>query len=147
MEELMAVLLGRVFMSIFVSGTITLVICFVMNHVVLPFTSYKGAEKAKAAGRMINAVRVGTIIPRGIDIGEQGVQSMHVGIYEYWYNGIKYTYKGSFYYSPPTDLELYFRKVPSKARMEQEYGRLESEWKPLFAILAVVCFLGTFFVF
>ena len=147
MEELFGVIMTRVFVAAAISGAATLVICFLLNSIVMPFTRLKGIDKAKAEGRMVTGVLVKTIRPYMLDSSESGVHTSTEGIFQYEYNGKKYQYRGRYHVSPPTEEKLYFRKDPSKARPDAEYGKLESEWKAIFAVLAAVAFVGTFFFF
>ncbi len=147
MEELFGAIMTRVFVSAFFAGAATLVICFILNAVVMPFTRLKGISKAEAEGRTAKAMLIKTITPYVVDTSESGIHTTTDGIYQYEVNGKKYQYKGHYHRTPPTEEKLYYRKDPRKARTSAEYGKLESEWKTIFLVLSIVSFVATFFFF
>lgn len=147
MDELMAVIMTRLFVAAAAAGAATVVICFLLNALVMPFTQLKGVKKAQESGRAITATLVKAIHPNVMDVLEEGVQSSVDGIYEYTYRGRKYRFKGHYRGMPPQEETLYFRKDPSKARPAILYGKLESEWKLIFLVLIAAAFVGTFFFF
>ena len=147
MEELLAAIMTRVFVSALVAGALTLVSCFLLNSIVMPFTRLGGIKKAEAEGRALTGTLIKTITPYVVDTAEAGIHTTIDGIYQYEYNGKEYQYKGHYHRTPPTEETLYFRKDPSKARPSAEYGKLESEWKSIFIVLVALSFVISFFFF
>ena len=147
MEELFAAIMTRVFVSAIVAGALTLVTCFLLNSIVMPFTRLSGIEKAETDGRVLTGTLIKTITPYVVDTSETGIHTTTDGIYQYEHNGKKYQYRGHYHRTPPTEEKLYFRKDPSKARPSAEYGKLESEWKSIFVVLIALSFVVTFFFF
>lgn len=146
MDDLYALIMTRAFISALAAGVLTIAICFVLNLIVMPFTRLKGVSKAEAEGRVVRAVLVKTHMPGNYDSNESGVHTLYTGVFQYEYKGKTYKYRGNYYRFPPSEEKLYFRSDPSKARTDAEYGRLESEWKMIFPVLMVCCFIGTFFL-
>lgn len=142
-----SLLFTRVFIAALIAVIITIIICFLLNTIIMPFTRLKGIKKAELKGRMVHAILTKTITPYIVDNSESGIHTSIDGIYQYEYKGKKYQYKGHFHRTPPTDIKLYFRNDPSKARTDLEYGRLESEWKIIFVISLIVIFISTFIFF
>lgn len=147
MEELFGWLMTHVFIAAVVAGAATLVICFLLNLFVMPFTSIKGVKKAEKEGRCVEAILVEIVFPRGLQNDESGVHTSTDGIYKYEYKGKTYRYRGHYISTPPTQEKLYFRRNPKKARPSVKYGRLESEWKVIFITLMVLALVVTFFCF
>lgn len=147
MEELFALMMTRVFIAILIAGAATLVICFLLNALVMPFTRLKGVKKAEEEGRSVTAVLIKAITPYVVDPTESGIHTSTDGIYQYEVNGRIYRYKGHYDVIPPTEEKLYYRKDPSKARTSVEYGRIESEWKFILIALGAIAFVATFFFF
>lgn len=147
METFFASIITRIFIALCIAGTATLVICFLLNAIIMPFTRLKGIKKAETEGRSVIATLVKSITPYVVDPDESGIHTSTDGIYQYEVNGRTYRYKGHYHVIPPTEEKLYYRKDPSKARPSIEYGKLESEWKPILLILSIVSFTVTFFFF
>lgn len=142
MRELMMHIITCLFSSMVCSGILTAAITLFLNLFVMPFSRNKARQQAEKDGRVVEAKNVKWMSPVSMD-KDCKYYAEYWGHYEYTYGGKKYKYKAPFNYFPPDNLTLYFKKNPAKAKIETDFGYVEDEWKPVFVLLTIICFVVT----
>lgn len=117
---------------------------FVTWFVYMTYTKYQGSrerdaavEKARAEGRAVTARLVTNTV------SDNGAPHSSYCKYKFIYNGKKYCKRvewlpGKKRELPPETMEFYFRKSPKHAKLYDDFGKLETETKYVFAVVWIL---------
>ena len=136
MNEFIASILAHLIVGLFWGLIATLISCFLLNKFVMPFRRNTALRKAWDSGHVVKATLKKLLHSKGEDTAR-----WVLGVYEYTVNGREYIYKGRFYPDCPTEITLFYKINPRKAKRELHFGYIEDEWKIILAIFTLIFFV------
>lgn len=142
-EKLLVILLLGPVLGPGLSLFVTPIFVFLRKLFYVPLARKKMVAQAAAKGHQVtaNLVRSHEKV-----MGEAGgpiyYSNTEYGIYQYEYNGRKYTYRAATSMNLSDHIVLYFDKKPRKACLPSEFGLSETRWIKYFVMIScIMCVL------
>lgn len=135
----MNILLARIAIAVLWGIICTGIVVYFYNSLIRLFIKRKALRDAIEMGRVISAKRIEVKGP--YYLGRGNTRDSFAGIYEYEYQGKRYTCRLMYSGRPPMTETLYFKKNPEKATNDFEFGKMENGKISIFLFFTVMSFL------